>query len=161
MPVFYAWPLGIPRQRADNGGADTAFCLAQPSSEEPFLPAQAVSCRLPLSFGLAACPYPGKGKEEAQPGGPGPGRLTQSRPRTLCPGRGPVPGCSCSSWEGREGLLSSLGPGVSTQRGHSPQDPPGPLRAASCSCLSPKPGEMSRVLGKGGSGWGPGPLAPG
>ena len=88
-----------------------------------------------LSSGLAACPFPGKGREEAQPRGPGPRDGWPSRPRTLCPGRGAALRCSCSSWEGLGSNLISqqrpLDPGGSAPERAQPQDP---LRAASSSC---------------------------
>lgn len=138
-------------------------CPRSPASPSPpaGAPSGSTGCLLQsLSLGLAACPSAGKGKEEARPGGPGPGRPARSQPRTLCPGRGPMPGCSCSSREGLEGPLWSLSPGVSTQRGAQPCRPSWSPQGCFLLLFALKPEKMSQVPGKGGSSWGPGPLDP-
>lgn len=135
----------------------TVSCLAEPSSEEPFLPAQAASCsRCPLGWP----PVPTLARARRRPGqgalalgsSPEAGQGlfvlggAQSLAAAAPPGRG---------WRGPSRLSAQ---GSAPRGGTAPLPPPRPLRAASCPCLSPKPEKVSPVLGKEGSSWGPGPL---
>lgn len=148
--------LGIPGLGQTLAAGTWPPVLLSPRSRSLSFPQGRV--RPSLSFGLAACPRPGKGKAEAQPGACPVAR--PDRPRTLCPEREAALGCSCSSWEGQDPSLPSL-PRGQHPCGSQPQDLPVPLKLSPPPAPPPqRPEKMSQVLGKRGSSWGPGPSGP-
>lgn len=158
MCVTHASALGLLRPRADSGGAH-GLLPRQALQQEPLLEAQAASCNL-CPLGWPPVPPLARAKRR-----PGQGALVLGGLPEASQGLFVLGGAQClvaaaTPGRGGRGPSGLSAQGSAPRGGPSPADPPGPPRAASCSCLSLKPEKMSQVPGKGGSSWGPGPLDP-
>ena len=160
-PLWGRWGPG-----ADSGGTDTVSCLAEPSSEEPFLPHRLPPASSVLWAGRLSLPWQGQRGGPARGPWPRAARPQQAKDSLSWEGTGPgLQLLLLGGAVGGDGSHLSAQPspprGQRPRRGTTPKTlsvpseliPP-PVR------LSQKPEKMSQVLGKWGSSWGPSPLDP-